>query len=669
MPGAALRDMNLPKFVFEDVPLFLGLINDLFPGLACERVRYETLNDAVESALQEDGYKPSEHQANKVIQLYETMLTRHTTMVVGPTGGGKSVVLGALVKAQNKLDSKTTLFVLNPKAQTVVEMYGHMDPSTREWTDGLFSNIFREMNRPLPAGKENEKRYVLFDGDVDALWVENMNSVMDDNKLLTLPNGERIRLQPFCKLLFEVGDLQYASPATVSRCGMVYIDPKDLNWAPYVWKWLRNRPMQQQQDSLKLLVDKYVNPLMNFVIDGLVDGEYQPAPKHVIPRTSLQLAKQLCFLLNHVLGGSNPIVEQKELEGPFVFSLVWSLGGALVADSRKRFDAMLKNISGLPLIESKAVSCGPTQLPGEQPTLYEYLFDPTTLKWISWLDIVPEFVPIPNGKFYQIMVPTVDTVRNSWLTLACLDVLRPPLLVGESGTAKTVNIDRVLSDMDPEKNLKLTINFSSRTSAADIQRIVEDNVEKRLKNTFGPPVGKKLLVFIDDMNMPRVDTYGTQQPIALLKIMMEREGMYDKKDLNWKNLRDLIFLGAMGPPGGARNPVDPRFISLFSTFCIVFPSAESLHKIYNVMGKNHFAPFHDSIAQLAGKLTDATMSLYATIVQQLPPTPSKFHYIFNLRDLSRVFEGLCLATPDKMENSAAVIRLWRNESLRVFHDR
>ena len=90
---------------------------------------------------------------------------------------------------------------MNPKACSVVELYGVLDPITRDWTDGLLSNIFREINRPT---EKNEKKYILFDGDVDALWVENMNSVMDDNKLLTLANGERIRLQKHCALLVEV---------------------------------------------------------------------------------------------------------------------------------------------------------------------------------------------------------------------------------------------------------------------------------------------------------------------------------------------------------------------------------------------------------------------------------------------------------------------------------
>lgn len=87
---------------------------------------------------------------------------------------------------------------------------------TRDWIDGLFSNIFREMNKTAESNTSNERYYVCFDGDVDALWIENMNSVMDDNKLLTLANGERIRLSSKCSLIFEVGNLAYASPATVS---------------------------------------------------------------------------------------------------------------------------------------------------------------------------------------------------------------------------------------------------------------------------------------------------------------------------------------------------------------------------------------------------------------------------------------------------------------------
>ena len=120
----ALRDMNLPKFVFEDVPLFLGLIGDLFPGLDCPRVRYPQFNDAVEEVLMSNKYILLPVQVDKVIQMYETMMTRHSTMIVGPTGGGKTVVINTLCQAQTKLGVNTKLYTLNPKACSVIELYG-----------------------------------------------------------------------------------------------------------------------------------------------------------------------------------------------------------------------------------------------------------------------------------------------------------------------------------------------------------------------------------------------------------------------------------------------------------------------------------------------------------------------------------------------------------------
>ena len=149
----ALRDMNMPKFVFDDVPLFIGLINDLFPGLKADRVGYEDLKEKIVEELESKKYKHPdeelfENQVNKVLQLFETMGTRHTTMIVGPTGSGKTVVVNTLAAALKEFtDIPTRIDTINPKMVTLNELYGVLDPDSRDWTDGLLSKIFKEANQ------------------------------------------------------------------------------------------------------------------------------------------------------------------------------------------------------------------------------------------------------------------------------------------------------------------------------------------------------------------------------------------------------------------------------------------------------------------------------------------------------------------------------------------
>ncbi|XP_068013204.1 dynein axonemal heavy chain 10, partial [Melanerpes formicivorus] len=660
----ALRDMNLPKFVFEDVPLFLGLISDLFPGLDCPRVRYPNFNDAVEQVLEEWGYIILPDQVDKVVQLYETMLTRHTTMVVGPTGGGKSVVINALCQAQSKLGLLTKLYTMNPKAMSVIELYGILDPITRDWTDGVLSNIFREINRPTD---KKERRYILFDGDVDALWVENMNSVMDDNRLLTLANGERIRLQPHCALLFEVGDLQYASPATVSRCGMVFVDPKNLRYMPSWEKWIKGRENEQERTELNRLFEKYVPSLIDMIVEGIIDGSHGERLKTIVPQSDLNMVVQLTVMLEAlVVQPDYPDV----LECFFLEALYSSLGAALLDAGRIKFDEHVKRISCMSVVCDDNILAKPGELPGQLPTLYDFHFDGFQKKWVPWMQLVPEYIHKPQVKFLDILVPTVDTTRTTWLLEQMAKVKHPVVLVGVSGTSKTATTQNFLNNLDKDLNLLLVINFSSRTTSMDIQRNLETNIEKRTKDTYGPPMGKRLIVFMDDMNMPRVDEYGTQQPIALLKLLLEKGILYDRgKEMNCKSLRDLGFIAAMGKAGGGRNEVDPRFISLFSVFNIPFPSEQSLNLIYSSILKGHTAVFNEPVAAISDKITLCTLELYKMIIRDLPPTPSKFHYIFNLRDLSRVYNGLILTSPERFQTVTQMVRVWRNECLRVFHDR
>lgn len=110
----------------------------------------------------------------------------------------------------------------------------------------------------------------------------------------------------------------------------------------------------------------------------------------------------------------------------------------------------------------------------------------------------------------------------------------------------------------------------------------------------------------------KVDTYGTQQPIAMLKLLLDRGGMYDRgKELCWKNMKDFGYIAAMGKAGGGRNETDPRFISLFAAFNMTFPDNHSLVRIYMSILDGHLRTFDADISRLSGRITQITMDLYS----------------------------------------------------------
>lgn len=175
------------------------------------------------------------------------MIVRHGVMLVGLTGTGKSTCSKILARALKQLWKEgkehpwykdVVISSLNPKAITMGELYGETDMNTNEWTEGIVSKLVKDaVNDADDPKKCEQKKWINFDGPVDALWIENMNTVLDDNKTLCLPNGQRIKLTDTLLMMFEVQDLLVASPATVSRCGMVYLEPVHLGWEPILETW------------------------------------------------------------------------------------------------------------------------------------------------------------------------------------------------------------------------------------------------------------------------------------------------------------------------------------------------------------------------------------------------------------------------------------------------
>ncbi|KAJ2806040.1 dynein heavy chain, partial [Coemansia guatemalensis] len=218
----SIRETMVPKLVAQDIGLLGSLLEDVFPGAASQAAQLERLRAALEEESAARGLVNGAQWVAKALQLYQMQALHHGVMMVGAAGSGKSTAWRVLLAALERLEGvEGVSYVIDPKAITKDELYGTLDATTREWRDGLFTHVLRKIVDNV-RGESTRRHWIVFDGDVDPEWVENLNSVLDDNRLLTLPNGERLALPPNVRVLFEVETLRYATPATVSRCGMVW---------------------------------------------------------------------------------------------------------------------------------------------------------------------------------------------------------------------------------------------------------------------------------------------------------------------------------------------------------------------------------------------------------------------------------------------------------------
>uniref|UniRef100_A0A0X3Q3S3 Dynein heavy chain 10 n=1 Tax=Schistocephalus solidus TaxID=70667 RepID=A0A0X3Q3S3_SCHSO len=453
---------------------------------------------------------------------------------------------------------------------------------------------------------------------------------------------------------------------------MVYVEPRDLGYEPFWQRWLACRSDQVPRQYLSELYKKYIPAVMERIFDGVEGEKVVGKLRCVLPLSSLNVVAQFSNLLGALLN-QHPTDTFCDIEAIFLQAICISIGGVLAEEVQGKFDEFLRLLSALPPSSSDEPAASELPaglLPCGQPRLSDYHFEVERSCWVPWENLVQTYVYDEKRRFSDILVPTKETVCLNWLLHQTLASTRPICLIGQTGTSKTATVRRFLQNINKGSYLTLMIDFSSRTSSLDVQRNLEVNVERRGKGVYGPTSGRRLLVFIDDMNMPQPDLYGTQQPIALLQILLSQNGLYDRgKELNWKKLVDIDYLAAMGIPGGGRHEVNPRFISLFSIYNVVGPGEETMAQIFNSILSGFTQKFDSSVNQIVPVITQMTLSVYRFALQQLPPTPIKFHYIFNLRDLSRLYCGLCQMTVENFTRVDQVIRLWKHETLRVFSDR
>ncbi|EDW30258.1 GL17926 [Drosophila persimilis] len=358
----------VPKLVAEDIPLLFSLLSDVFPNVGYTRAEMKGLKEEIRKVCQEDylvcgeGDEQGAAWMEKVLQLYQISNLNHGLMMVGPSGSGKSTAWRTLLKALERFEGvEGVAHVIDPKAISKEALYGVLDPNTREWTDGLFTHILRKIIDNV-RGEINKRQWIIFDGDVDPEWVENLNSVLDDNKLLTLPNGERLSLPPNVRVMFEVQDLKFATLATVSRCGMVWFSEDVLSTEMIFENYLsrlRSIPLEdgdedfvgvmkptkdkEEEVSPSLQVQRDIALLLQpfFSADGIVVRtlEYAMDQEHIMDFTRLRALSSLFSMLNQAarnvltFNSQHPdfpcSADQLEHYIPkaLVYSVLWSFAG------------------------------------------------------------------------------------------------------------------------------------------------------------------------------------------------------------------------------------------------------------------------------------------------------------------------------------------------------
>jgi len=617
---ATLRDMNISKIVSDDLNIFQTLIASLFPGVDAPDSLDESLERSVNSAILQRGLWPDPCFINQVFQLNDILRHRHSVFILGDAGAGKSECWKILARAL-ALEYENVMDV-NPKVFGNDQLYGNIVPSTREWKDGIFSSTLRDF-----ASRENSApKWIILDGDLDANWIESMNSLMDDNKLLTLANNDRIYMPSCMRMIFETADIQFASPATVSRAGVLWIPTVDgRNWKNVVAAWVRNQDRGDAvKEALHRLCDEFLEPMLSWVsgvgapknsgsLAVAAPGSTHPACT-MVGQSAMGLVQSFLSAFSSMMtdvncAGTDAGEIEHKLRNSFAFAAIWTFGGCLAEGigaastlgkekdngkerGKARFDVWFRR-------QFQSV-----KFPARD-TVHDYWLDAATDTFENW-KVSPGFHSVDFDSEAHVMqsvtVPTPEICALQYWVAKTLSADRHCVLVGKSGVGKSQIFKALIKNLDPTMQTGVTLNFNYCTTSQMLKENVESHLEKKSTNTYGPP-GSPLsgvVLFVDDISMPAADEYGTQRVLELLRQHIDYGHWHDPDKVSNTSLAVFVsqpcnamcalqmtqhqikgcqYVCSLNPRVGG-GELSPRMQRHFTALAVDFPNPTSLVTIF-----------------------------------------------------------------------------------------
>nr|CAI5869002.1 unnamed protein product [Callosobruchus analis] len=582
-----LKTDTFSKLSFNDSLKFDMIIRDVFKEKSIEVNREETLIKCLEESFDELGIVKNNRQINKCLEFYEQLQQRMGVAIVGPPSSGKSTIRNLLHKALAKQGNQIKCYSFNPKSMPRSSLLGKADSDSNQWSAGVLTNY------SLQAASESPDiwSWISCDGDIDPDWVESLNSVLDDNRLLSLPSGWRIQFGSNVNFVFETDNLDNASPATISRIGIVFLSEEDLNVTHYIEKFVNGLPEEQQLSLAPLINDHFSNAIKWITNDAETTVS---CSKIVIAETGL-----------------SQLIDVRT-KAHFCVALINSLGQQLQEDFREIFAQQVFDWVG------------------ETPP-------PLLLKchYNSDRDIVDSYYTSPNITIGDISngIPLVCTGQvNQYLDIMRIWISSNEhfLIVGQHGAAKTLMLQALVNERT-DVSLVILYCTAHLSTSSIVTKLFENCILVNAhKGKVLKPKKGNLILHLKNLHLLKPDKWGSNILIEFLSQLIVYKGFYDT-NVEFITVENLLIIGSLT----VANRVSKRFISNLRIMNVNAPESEDFAMIISsylaTILKSTF-PNKSFPKAKAVKLSTSMIAISEKVKSRLQM--NKKHYTFSPHDLT-----------------------------------
>ncbi|PAA68244.1 hypothetical protein BOX15_Mlig013490g1 [Macrostomum lignano] len=634
----ALRINTLSKLTFSDCFRFDSLVKDVFPTVDFKDIEYQVLAEKIREVVAEQKLVLNENQVKKCLEVYEQTSQRMGVVIVGPSGSGKSTLWKVLRQAMIKTGKMVKQYVMNPKAMPRTQLLGSIDLDTREWSDGVLTFAARQVVKE----PQEVQSWIVCDGDIDPEWVESLNSVLDDNRLLTMPNGERIQFGPNVNFLFETHDLSCASPATISRMGMIFLSDEATDIRAVVQSWLSDQP-EKDRELLSAYIEDYFYSAVDWVLktnDYCVDTT---------------LVGTVLNGLSHLKGVQN--------KAHFAISLIRGLGGNLPEATREKFATEVFAIT--------------SESPPDSKRPLDCFFDSEFGRLQSYSNMMDtDFSPssIISTKPPVILTSAIQRNLDCFKDWLQAETRQPFIITGPDGCGKGMLLQYCF---DQVRSLQVAVlHCSAQTTPTHILQKLGQCCMVISSNTgrvYRPKDCERLVLYLKDVNLPKPDKWGTSQLVAFLQQVLTYNGFYDS-NLEFVGLEGVQIVCSMNASTTVgRHKLSTRFTSVVRICSMGYPDKEQLQTIYSSYLKVIFdkiVPRHPvwSSSSKMHALASTMVSIFDSVRGRFSPD-ERSHYLFTPRDLTRWVRNLLRYDLPALESAEQMMEVVAYEAFRLFRDR